>query len=76
MNEENLIVTLDDNKDYSLINKMEFEGKNYIYLIELNNFSNIVIGEINEDVISVIEDPILYGKLFMRFGTLIKKDTE
>jgi len=76
MNKENLIVTLDDNKDYSLINAMEFEGKNYIYLIELNNFSNIVIGEINGDTITTIEEPILYGKLFMKFGEMMKKDTE
>lgn len=72
MNEEkNLIVTLDNNKKYALVNSILFNEKKYIYLAELEDYKNIIIGEIENDEITIVDDNELFGQLIMEFNKII-----
>ena len=66
--EKNLIVTLDNNKKYTLVNSILFNGKKYVYLAELEDYKNVIIGEIENDEITVVSDNELFGQLIMEFN--------
>lgn len=66
--EKNLIVTLDDNKKYAVVYSIIFNGKKYIYLSELKDFKNIIIGEVNGDKLTVVNDSELFGQLIIEFN--------
>lgn len=65
--DKNLIVTLDNNKKYSMVSSIVFNGKKYIYLSELEDYKNIIIGEVENDEIIVVNDNELLGQLLIEF---------
>lgn len=72
MNEEkNLIITLDNNKKYALVNSILFNEKKYVYLAELEDYKNIIIGEMENDEITIVDDNELFGQLIMEFNKII-----
>ncbi len=73
MEKKDYIITLDDNKEYALVNQLEFEGNRYVYLIELNNYENVIFGEINNDTITIIEDNEFRSKIISEFAKLEEK---
>jgi hypothetical protein len=69
--EKNLIVTLDNNKKYALVNSILFNEKKYVYLAELEDYKNIIIGEMENEEITVVDDNELFGQLIMEFNKII-----
>ena len=71
----NNIILLDDNKEYVVASKIEYKGRNYIYILEINNPKNYKFAEIGEDDISVIEssEKALLNELIPLFGWDAKK---
>ena len=67
---EFLNVTLDDNKKYAMVNMLTFNEKTYVYLAELDDFNNYIIGEILNDEIIQVEDQNLLGQLIIEFSKL------
>ena len=51
------IITLIDNNEYSVVDLFEKNNKKYIYLVDINNHSNIIYGKVEEDEIIEINDP-------------------
>jgi hypothetical protein len=66
--EKDYLITLDDNKEYALIDMMEFAGSNYVYLIELENYENTIFAELVDNKIRTIQDKELYAKVIEEFA--------
>ena len=71
--EKNLIVTLDNNKKYALVNSILFNEKKYVYLAELEDYKNIIIGEMENDEITIVDDNELFGQLIIEFNKIIQQ---
>ena len=69
-NNKDYILTLDDNKKYAMVNMLNFNEKTYVYLAELDDFNNYIIGEILNDEIIQVEDQNLLGQLIIEFSKL------
>ena len=69
MNEEkDIIITLDDNKKYVLVDKIKFNDKVYVYLTELEDYSKYIIGELVNGEIVEVEYQNLLGQIIMEFS--------
>ena len=67
-------LTLDDNNEYVVISKINYENKNYYYLLDKNNEKNIKFCyEDNEELVE-IEDKKLTTKLLPLFVEVAKKE--
>lgn len=71
--EKDLIVTLDNNKKYVLVSSIMFEGKKYVYLSGLDDYKDFIIGEIENDEITVVSDTNLFGQLIIEFNKVISQ---
>lgn len=69
-NNKDYILTLDNNKKYAMVNMLTFNEKKYVYLAELDDFNNYIIGEILNDEIIQVEDQNLLGQLIIEFSKL------
>lgn len=69
-NNNDYILTLDNNKKYAMVNMLTFNEKKYVYLTELDDFNNYIIGEILNDEIIQVEDQNLLGQLIIEFSKL------
>ncbi len=69
-NNKDYILTLDDNKKYAMVNMLTFNEKKYVYLAELDDFNNYIIGEILNDEVIQVEDQNLLGQLIIEFSKL------
>ncbi len=72
--EKDLVITLDNNKKYVKVSSATLNGKNYIYLADILDYKNIVIGELVNDEIKVVNDTELLGQLLVEFDKNIKED--
>jgi len=68
---KDLIVTLDNNKRYALVNSIIFNEKKYVYLSELEDYKKFIIGEIKNDEITLVNDDKLFGQLIIEFTKII-----
>lgn len=50
------IYTLDDNKDYLVVDTFEMDGYNYVYLVEADSHSNVICGKLVDNRLDVILD--------------------
>ncbi len=67
-------LTLDDNNEYVVISKINYESKNYYYLLDKNNKENFKFCyEDNEELVE-IEDKKLNTKLLSLFVEAAKKE--
>lgn len=57
MFEKESILTLADNNKYTVVDQFNYNGKNYIYLIDINNNKNIIFGKLENDEIIELSDP-------------------
>lgn len=74
------IIKLDDNKEYSVIRKIEADDKEYFLLTEVDsqdepNFDNIrIVEKVDNDEIAEIEDESLLKELGEEFMELLSLD--
>ena len=68
--EKDLIITLDNEKEYAVVYNLMFNEKNYVYLAELEDFKNYIIGELANDEIIHVTDANLLGQLIMEFAKI------
>jgi len=64
-------LTLSDNNDYLVCSKTNYEGNNFLYLVDMNNISNmkICLEKVTNNNISVVEvtDEHLFKNLLYLF---------
>ena len=61
------IVKLDNNVDYIVVSKVEYEGKIYYYLLEINGTNVLICYERNDELVDV-KDKELCGTLIDMFA--------
>ena len=64
-------ILYDNNKKYTIVNTIIFNEKKYIYLAELEDYKKFIIGEIENDEITLVSDNELLGQLIMEFDKII-----
>jgi len=62
------IVTLDDNKEYTTLDTVNYLNNEYCYLIDLNDYDNTKIYQCNNDKLIEVKDSELINKLEMLFA--------
>lgn len=50
------ILTLADDNEYSVVDQFNDNGINYVYLVDINNNSNIIYGKLENDEIVELSD--------------------
>lgn len=67
-------LTLDDNNEYVVISKVNYEDKNYYYLLDKNDLKNVKFCyEDNEELVE-INDKELITKLLPLFVKIAQKE--
>lgn len=66
------ILTLDDDNKYVVVSKVYYEGKDYLYLIDINNNKNLKFCYVDNDAVVEISDKELNTKLLPLFFDKIK----
>lgn len=57
MFEKNNILTLADNNEYLVLDKFNYNNITYVYLVDINDNTNIIYGKLNEEDIVELSDP-------------------
>lgn len=57
MFEKNSLITLGDNNEYVVADKYIENDITYVFLVDINNNSNIIYGKVDGNDIVVISDP-------------------
>lgn len=57
MFEKGNILTLSDDNEYSIVDKFYDNGIIYVYLIDINNNTNIIYGKLENDEIVELNNP-------------------
>jgi len=68
------ILTLNDNKKYSVVSSINYNNKNYVYLIEQDDYTNTMFCEFdNNNGLEEISDPLFIEELMKLFIQLQNK---
>lgn len=51
------ILDLADNNEYCVVDTFNYNDTTYVYLVDINNNSNIIYGKLDNDEIVVLSDP-------------------
>ena len=63
------IVTLSDNKKYSVVYATELNSKNYVYLIDQDDYTNTMFCEYdNSDGLEEVVEPDIIEQLMTKFN--------
>ncbi len=66
------ILTLDDDNKYVVVSKVYFEGKDFLYLVDINNNANLKFCYVDNDELVESNDKELNTKLLPLFFDEIK----
>ena len=67
---------VDDNKKYVIVEKLNHDNHTYVYLAELGNATNYIIGELENDIITDVEDQKLLKELILKFSAKLGNTIE
>ena len=70
------VVLLDDNKKYVIVEKLNHDNHTYVYLAELGNATNYIIGELENDIKTDVEDQKLLKELILKFSAKLGNTIE
>lgn len=62
-----VVLTLEDNNKYVVASKINYEGKEYYYLVDINNPSNLMFCYNENDTMVELDDKELTTKLLPLF---------
>ena len=65
-NEENVVLTLDDNKKYVLVNRVVLDNIEYFYLAEIDHPTNLMFCQVNGNKLSRVTDEQMIQKIVMQ----------
>ena len=63
MFERGNILTLSDDKDYTVIDKYNDGDVTYVYLVDTNDVGNIIYAKLENDEIVTLDDPVELEKV-------------
>lgn len=67
------VLTLSDNKNYSVAFTAKYNNEDYIYLVEHDNFSNTFFYKCSGDNLIEVEEPKVIEELLKLFATSDKQ---
>ncbi len=73
-NNKDYILTLDNNNRYVLVSNINYDNKAYIYLANIDNPLDIIIGQLIDDEITIVEDEKLLKELLKEFSKQIENN--
>ena len=68
------VLTLEDNNKYVVASKINYEGKEYYYLVDINNPSNLMFCYNENDTMVEFDDKELTTKLLPLFYETCKNE--
>ena len=74
MLEQGEIVTLSNKEEYAVVSSIDFEGKNYVYLMDTDNYKNFKFCMFKDEKLYVVQDSELIKKLIVKFNTDLKNN--
>jgi len=66
------ILSLDDNKKYVVVSKIYYDGKDYLYLVDIDDNDNLKFCYLDQDEIVEISDKELNTRLLPLFFGKVK----
>ena len=63
--EKGQVIELENSQKYAIADNINLDNKNYIYLVNLDNNSDICFAEYNSEKIIFVNDDNLYGRLIV-----------
>ncbi len=75
MNEENIVLTLNDNKKYVLVHQVWIDNIEYYYLAEIENPTNLMFCEVNGSKLKRVTNPEMIQKIVIQIGTEQKNNS-
>ena len=66
------VLKLDDNNEYVVVSKIYYSGKDYLYLIDVNNSANLKFCYVDDGYVVEISDKELNTKLLPLFYEKVK----
>lgn len=68
------MLTLDDNKKYSVVYSTEYNNKNYVYLIDQDDYTNTLFCEFdNNKGLEEVTEPEMVEQLMIKFNENINQ---
>ena len=64
------VLNLDDGKDYAVVTNINFQNKIYIYLIDINDNTNMMFCELENDELVAVKDIELIKQLSLLYNLL------
>lgn len=61
------VVTLSDQNEYLVVSKVDHEYRNYYYLVDINDNSNVLFLYENGEKLTEVEEPELVSRLLPMF---------
>lgn len=61
------LLTLSNNKEYIVLKQISFDDKIYLYLISKDGISNILIGCVNKQQLTIVKNEEQLQVLFQKF---------
>lgn len=68
------LVTLSDQNKYVVVSKIEVSSKIYFYLIDINNYENVLICYLENNKLKEVTDEELVKQLIKVFSAELKDD--
>lgn len=66
MLENGTVLTLENNNEYTIVDKYSDNNIIYVYLVDINNNSNIIYGKLENDEIVEITNPVELEKVIQQ----------
>ena len=62
------VLYLSDNCSYAVISNIIYEEKEYLYLVDINDNSNMIFALKNNDTLEIVHDTSLINKLILEMN--------
>ena len=69
----NTIITLEEDKKYTIVSQINYENIQYLYLANIEDITDFAIGTIEETDFVEIKDEQLLSNLIIKFAESINK---
>lgn len=76
MLEKGDLLTLSDGNDYFVINMIQVEGKNYVYLVTKDGVSGVMVCLLENDTLTTINDEKVLEVLLEKFKKQYEVENE
>ena len=72
--EKGQVIELENGQKYAIADSINLDNKNYIYLVNLDNNSDIRFADFNSEIINFVNDDNLYSRLIVEVYKNHKND--